>query len=240
MKKIKWGILLGIFAFFFFGAFNNAHAAIAYDASTSTFANPASSLTFPHTVTGNHPILFVSTMINATSNTFSAVSYGGIALTKINEILQTSQDYFISLWYLTAPPTGTNNIVATSTVSAYTEAMSISYTGASKYQSDIIANSTSSQRASVTTSTLSATTAKNNSWVIMDAIATQSLSAGANTTERQEVTTNNPGHTLNDSNAPVSPPGSRALNVTLAGSGTVAHIVAPFAPVNPSRRYILN
>lgn len=208
-----------------------SYGAIVFDNSTSSYANPASSLTNTINVTSTaNQVIFVSTMINSVTDDYNAVSCGGIAGTKINDRLQTAQNYFIALWYVLGIGSGNINCTATSTSSHYTEMILLSYAGVAQTQPNIITNSSTTNTSSINSRSISITTTADNSWAILDGIADQSLSAGGGDILRQIVTTNNPGHGIFDNNAPVHPAGNVTESINLAGTGTLATIMTSIDP----------
>lgn len=108
--------------------------AVAFDAASSGQTTNATSITVAHTCSGSDRVLFVgvgwSTGPEAMASV-TGVTYNGVALTQIWEIIDSPTDHANAGWYLIAPATGTNNIVVTF-ASAMDEicAGGISFTGA--------------------------------------------------------------------------------------------------------------
>jgi hypothetical protein len=94
--------------------------AISLDTSTNSGAKAAvSTFNWLHTVSGNGRIIVVGVgMRDATAGdmVLTSVTYAGFALTKLRADVVTVDTSFRSeIWYLIAPPTGSNSIVVTST-----------------------------------------------------------------------------------------------------------------------------
>ncbi len=90
-------------------------ALIAKDTSSSCLAGTNTIFSWPHSISGNNRLLLVGvTSQNGTDGSQKlpdSVTYGGQDLTRINIV---GNGYIVTeLWYLVAPPTGTNNIVIT-------------------------------------------------------------------------------------------------------------------------------
>lgn len=101
---------------------------IAFDvASVAGGGSSITSLTWPHTCSGDNLFLFVSTEAYSGSNP-TGVTYNGVALT--NLWVQEPSNHKGSAWYLVAPTTGEHNVVVTwATSQDYVAAGAASYTG---------------------------------------------------------------------------------------------------------------
>jgi len=83
--------------------------ALAFDVASTAHAD-ASVLTWPHACTGSNLVLVVG--VSSWGRLPTSVTYNGVALTLI-VIQDTDPNYYASLWYLTAPVTGTHDVVVT-------------------------------------------------------------------------------------------------------------------------------
>lgn len=206
--------------------------AIAYDSGTNpTYVNAATH-TFAHTTSGSDRLLWVHCWRRSGSAN-TGVTYNGVSMTSLGaEILaQTvSGDAYLTLWYLAAPATGTNNVVVTS-ASGLTEHIdsASSYTGCSQTGIPDAQATLSNTTQSDTTGTV--TTVADNSWAILF-LRTQSgnSTAGSGTTIRTDAA----GFTQTfDGNSPKTPAGSYSLNTTHV-SGQTGYWMASFAPPGAS------
>jgi len=93
------------------------------DRVTQGGASTTSTVSISHTVSsGNNRLLVVGIMSRGGS--MSSVTYGGVALTKLNQLLDRPDDnsaFGISWWFLTAPTVGTANVVITRTFNTNTQ-----------------------------------------------------------------------------------------------------------------------
>ena len=196
---------------------------IAFDASSNGIINPGTVLTVSHTCTGSNRGLFAA-IVGHTTDSITSVTYAGAAMTQVNKA-QTPGGRFCYLYYLGAPAAGANNIVITLPVSVLIECNAASYTGVS--QSGQPEASNTNTGSSVTSLSTAVTTTTDNAWVVQ-AVAqnTSGLTAGASTTQRSA---NNIG-ALQDSNAAVTPVGSRTLIANGGGTRNMAAVIAAFAP----------
>jgi len=206
--------------------------AIAFDAFTAgALVNPGSSVTISHTCTGSNRILFVGAIVR--TNSISGVTYNSVAMTQIGSPVTNVNDK-ISLWYLIAPATGSNNVVITQTGSSVINGCAISYTGAKQSgQPDAY---TDTAQASAANQDGTVTTVADNSWAVMYAYdaTTGSSSAGTGTTLRG-TSTGGANTQFYDGNGPKTPAGSYTLNFVASGSPTaeaLANKIASFAPVS--------
>ncbi len=199
--------------------------AIAFDAevhSGGTYwpGSAVTSLTQSHTVgTGSNRLLIVA-VTNYQVNTTTAVTYGGVSMTLINRstgsVESLSQD--TTLWYLVAPATGANNIVATlsGAASQYHSVHAMSYTGVN--QTTPIDSNATGTSAAATSLTLSTTVVAENCWLVGASFSRDTtITAGASTTLRGLNTSSLVSGA--DSNAVVAT-GSRSLIWNSSGSAT--------------------
>lgn len=202
---------------------NSASNQAAFDASSTT-GSGTSPLSWSHTCTGNNRLLVVSVTQNVTTDKITGITYGGVALTKLDGNVNVAAIGTDSFWYLLNPASGTNTITVTATGSDSIFAAAASYTGILALDAHTSSNSGSS----ATTWAQAITSTVDNCWAIgfMNASASYS-SAGANTTHRIG---NGYGGSLADSNMSITPAGSFSLNWN-TGNGTHSSCIATFSPV---------
>lgn len=203
--------------------------AIAYDTkNNATTGGGASSLTFAHTCTGSDLILFVFTVNHSHLGTMTGVTYGGVSMT-LMESNDAPDNKGQRLWYLIAPATGANNVVASKDDSSgWIDAIAVSYTGASQTgqpDAEVV------QATETTTSySKSITTVADNCWIIWPMTNSGlTLTAGSNTTVLQQPTFGAHGTSFAAAHSDQTPAGSKTLAVT-SSSQRFASIMASFAP----------
>lgn len=195
--------------------------AISFDRATESGGGVGSSATFSHTTSGTNRMLFVGLSIN-TSRTVSSVTYGGVAMTKINT--QSSGGITCELWYLINPTVGANNVVATFSGSGTYDVIAASYAGVRQ------SNQPDGQSANNTSGTSIAntiTSTRDLCWHCAYACGSGATSAGASTTERSG---SGFSYGFFDSNAAITPAGSNTLNIDHYPTGTVFANGATFSP----------
>ena len=106
--------------------------ALAFDAGSGSNdgGGAATSLTWSHTCTGSELVLLVGAFLdNLTSDTITGVTYNGVALTKILGAVGSSNEGYMTFWYLIAPATGAHNVVVSFTPANNISACALSLTG---------------------------------------------------------------------------------------------------------------
>jgi len=205
--------------------------AIAFSQVASANSNNGSSTS--HSYTGNglasvtavtNGIAFVAFDSPGLSIDPTSVTWGGVAMTKIATINQTTRVNTQSLWYVLNPASG-----AVTVVDNYASANSPNMTWAVYSGVDSVEASTTLRNAASSIS-LSVTTLTANAWV-MGFFTNNSGTgtAGANTTGR---TTN--VLCIGDTNAPVATPGSTAQNWSAGTEWT--GIVVSMKPSNSNNQ----
>jgi len=192
--------------------------AIAYDSSAQSNTGAASSLTFSHTCTGSERLLIVDAYWGD-SRTVSSVTYNSVSMTQVVAPLDTGGGERHGMYYLIAPATGANNVVITLSGSTGIVGISSSYTGVDQ-TTPTDANRTETGLETGTTYAEALTTVTDNSWVVWGTreYAGRTITAGANTALRQREASVY-GMIVADSNAAVTPAGSRTLNLNANLSG---------------------
>lgn len=139
---------------------------------------------------------------------------------------------YSNMYYLAAPDTGANTISITMSGACSIEAVASSYTGAAqtspidafRYEPANLETGTSYSEA--------LTTSDDNCWVVWGTreYAGRTISSGTNTAFREKVNVIF-GAILADSNAAVSPAGSRTLNLTAnASANWYSDVLVSFKP----------
>lgn len=197
--------------------------AIAFDASTASWqsVNPGTSVSNSITIgSGSDRVLFALTFTDAITPT---VTYGGVGMTKIKQILIGAR--YLTLWGLLNPATGTANLVASS-ASGLLQIAGVAYSG-------MIQNLTPDAEgtatvASDTSITVSCTTVAGNCWLIGGCrFSGATIGAGTGTTKRNNDTFKG----MFDSNGPKAPAGSYSLVMTKAGgAGSADALIVSYAP----------
>jgi hypothetical protein len=185
--------------------------AIALDTSaTNTTAS------FSYTCTGSNLILFVGITWNVTgSNSTSAPTYNGVALTQIGTNTANGSANAVELWYLVAPATGAHTLAVTVNASGGMRVNVESYTGVA--QTNPIDGSTSATPATfnnTTPATLSITTTVANDWIVSPIII-----AGSSATTEVGITSPGVIDQNNTSGTSVSTMGH--TTTTTAGSNSL-------------------
>lgn len=142
--------------------------AIAFD--NATFASEVSTTTrtFSHTVNSNtNGILIVLAHNNSgATDTFTGVTYAGVAMTRLTGVASANGDMYDSLWCLLAPASGTNNVVITSSTTRGIIGMASGYTGVSQAANPTVYAASSSATSSTSVSS-SVTPTVDNSWIVV-------------------------------------------------------------------------
>lgn len=202
--------------------------AIAFDAKSGadddTGAN--STLTVSHTCTGGNKVLVVYVLTN-NSAFASGVTYNGVAMTLIANLV-VDGTVRISLFYLLAPATGANNVVATATGNTLIRVRCASYTGVKQTGQP---DASATQGATVSPDTTTLTTVANNCWTML-AVRGSSVTITASTGSTERTSGTALDMKFFDSNAALSA-GSNSMAVTLAG-GSGYTIMASFVPAPAS------
>ncbi len=194
-------------------AFNNSSTYNSWSALTSH--------TFAFTCSGTNRILLVWFY----SWDVTSCTYAWASLTQIQTIASS-----VSLWYLANPATGSNNIVASLSWSAYLRMLPACYTWVAQ-TSPINTSNQSGGSSQNFTSVISSTIDK--CWHIAYATTGiwRTFSAWASTTFRQQWSSNNEG--WYDKWADVTPSWSNTLNINTDNNGawdTIWVMLIPFVP----------
>ena len=206
--------------------------AIAFDnATVGGRITGGSSKTFSHVCSGTDRIIFVeASVVNPSGNKATAVTYDGVAMTKIDDSF-AQHNVNISLWFLKNPSSGTNDVVVTfaNAIGSFCDTIASSYNGAS--QSGSIDNSTKSNGTGATFSE-SLTPSVDNCWVIASAYHNggNGLSLTSGGVERAEAPDATPQTLIVDTNSSIDPASIHTFSFSNS-SDNWAIIMASFAPV---------
>lgn len=203
--------------------------AIAFDAVTTvTQQTGASPFTVSHTTAGSNRFLIVA-ILRDSGTTISGITYGGAALTKLTEVNDANQGWYVELWYRLNPASGANDVVISYTLGVFVSAQIVSYTGAHQSSFPDSSASQGNGGATSTSRTGSTTVVASNCWLFMAAVNNvEASTAGSGTTLRGTQTgTGRLG--AFDSNGTVGT-GSQSLVANITSAGHWAHIIASIAP----------
>lgn len=184
--------------------------AIAFDAVTDFDGSLGTSVSTTHTGTGSNLFVFVAVRLGGASanlETLSSVTYGGNTMTQVQGYVFVSVTENLSLWYLKAPPSGSQTVTATWSNPLIGNLKIDTYTGVD--QSNPLDSSVQVNGTTSTSITLTITTGTDNSWLGGTVRSGSALSAGANTTIRTGSV-----YISCDTNSDQTPPGSHSMNLT--------------------------
>ena len=192
--------------------------AIAFDA-VSTGGAVATSLTIAHTCTGSDRILYAYLNTNFGTDFAVTATYNGVPMTAVSNLQNSSASGRLYDFYLINPASGTNNIVFTPNASANMNSVNASYTGVRQSAQPDASGTTSAATASGATRTLTFTTIADNCWQISGTHGGGDL-PNASTGFTSRATEGN--GRLGDSNAALTPAGSKSMSITNSGAGTIS------------------
>ncbi len=198
--------------------------AIAYDTSAEVEASGTGDISTSYTCSGNNRMLFVFTHATAAAPAyFTAVTYGGVAMTALSAITVGQQ--YATLWYLTNPAFGSNTLLASWPGNSSHSIIASSYIGTRPY-SPILESTTSTTPGQNPTATVS--TSMDNSWGLYVVLAGAGVvTGGTNATLRQALTLY---AGLLDTNGPKTPIGSLSMTATTSNTATAGQLVT-FGPI---------
>lgn len=198
--------------------------AIAWDAASGAQNNYTTALTFSHTIgSGSDRLLFVSFITNNTSDKITGVTYNGTAMTR-TMARQAGGNFWMYVYHLVAPDTGTNNVVVSASSGSLIWACSSSYTGVN--QTSPIDNTAG---LSYTTGTWTGTveTSADNCWLYTQVRAGSPIAASGTTVERRD----SGQSACYDSDGAKSPAGTYSNTGTNNSSNTNGNLITvSFAP----------
>lgn len=106
-------------------------AALAVDATANGTSSGSGPFTLSHTVTGSETLLVVGVSHYDSSDTVTGVTYNGVSMTEVPSGSVNNGQYYVDLFYLINPTTGTNNVSVSVSGSVFEIGYgSVSFTGA--------------------------------------------------------------------------------------------------------------
>ncbi len=202
---------------------------IAFDTVTTGTESSTSSKTLAHTCNGSNRLLVVGGWVRGNGNNPTGITYNGVAMTQVGTNLVVSTLYYdkIFLYYLIAPATGSNNVVATFGSANYNFLYALSYTEVS--QSSFPDASIENGPTAGTSMTTSLTTVADNCWTVLQGLSVNgALSAGTGSTLRNNNVSNS---AIFDSNGAQTPAGSKSMAFTTTINENKVGQMISFAPV---------
>jgi hypothetical protein len=206
---------------------------IAFDSKSSVAATGgATSLTFSfNNVAGDFVIVCGHDRTGNTS-VVSGVTYGGNAMTKKVELAGNASfnDRAITLWVLTNPPTGSNNVVVTASSTQNMRFHAYSYTGVDQSTPDD-GTDTSTGGSGSTSIATDITTATDGAWMIMFGKDQNGNRTYTNTTgDSIRLNADAGGHSVTDTGAAISPAGANTITNTMTSVNGIGAIAYAFKP----------
>lgn len=199
--------------------------AIAYDAYSGVNGS-GTSATVSHTCSGSNRLLVAGVWLSSADD-LTGVTYNSVSMTQIAKKKSGTGSEWLYLYYLLAPDTGANNIVATQSGSTDIRIRATSYTGVLQSgQPD--ASTTNDSTSTITTLTTNLTTVADNCWtVLFERNGCGNITASTGTTLRSS----SDSLIIGDSNGAITPAGSTSMAVNFASCNLNTSIMASFAPV---------
>lgn len=205
--------------------------AIAYDSNGTALGSSAlGSFTFAFTVgSGANRILFVGVgHASGPGEQISAITYGGVSLTKVAYGLGSA------LWYLIAPATGANNLVFTSAAATTVYVSASSYSGAKQSgqpDASVVDTTHTASAGGDAAFTTAVTTVADQDWIIAASVGPifqTGVSSDCTILASQNGNTDVLYH-----KGPVTPAGSNSITIDTGFSGGTPGptVLAAFSPV---------
>ena len=204
--------------------------AIAFDANTlNSTSNPVTSKTVAHTATGSDLACVVATLGSAVADRITNVTYDGVEMAKVNVIAPGAvQNRYSTLWYLAGIPSGTVNVIATSSVSDFIRMYISTYSGVTSGAHD--ANATKGDTAATTTPSVTLTTVADNCWAVAYFSNAGGATYSSGTVYDERDGTAETGRGFGDSGESLATAGSKTLTATASISEEYVSQVVSFAP----------
>jgi hypothetical protein len=206
--------------------------AIAFDSkTTSQSAASSTSLTFAFNNVAGDFLIVYGQDASASTSTVTGIKYGGVSMTKAVGGRSSSADRMISIWYLVAPATGSNDVVVTSSTSQALRFGAISYSGVAQSSPTDGTDTTLNQTGATTIST-DITTTTDNCWMFMFAKDNAGSKTYSSTTgDTIRLATDDGGHSSSDTGAAITPAGSNTMTHQVnSGTVTIGAIAVAFKP----------
>ena len=198
--------------------------------STSGGTSASTSITVSHTIGSNsNRLLLVGQWCQGPGDTSTGVTYGGTSMTQLVKVMCTgaANNQWLYIYGMLNPPTGTANIVASST-SVYTYIAACSYSGV-----NALPSITSTAVTSGATSLLGTlTTVATDSWLVGFTYSNSAPpTAGTSTVLRQQTGTY-AGQWIIDSGTGQGSSGSKSLTITQSPSAFMAMVLCAIEPLS--------
>lgn len=201
-----------------------ARAQVAFDAGTYGGFTVGTSFTVAHTTSGSNRYLAICILGDETvpGNTVTGATYNGVAMT-LSRPGQLHNRY-LYMFGLTAPASGTHDVVVSASGASFLQLMIASWTGVSQTGQPEVAVDANNSGSALTTSL---TTLTNNAWTVECFGSSSGIGSTTNFTERVHDSDFN-GMRVGD-NGPISPAGSATM--TVDSTGTNESVMISLAPV---------
>ena len=211
------------------------NAGIVLEQESDVSATTAT-LTFPHTVAGTNRLLVVAVAVDQARTMVSTVKYAGVSM-GLTIGAGTGGNPRSEIYSLLNPPTGTNNVVVTLTVSDQLTAGALSFRGV-----DVVTpiEATALLTGNSLTASVSITPLTNNAWIVDALAADKGVSptlgtvspapAGANRTQQWNLSVGTSITGAASLYGPVNPAGTETLTWTLSTAKKWAHAAATIKP----------
>lgn len=209
--------------------------AIAVDATSIGTPTTATTNSWNHTVgSGSSRALVVANIGGISSDLVTGIKWNTTeSFVKIGSsvLVPGVNGRYLSLWYILNPTSGTHSITITNSSSEYSEPFAVSYAGFTQSgQPD--ANTTNTAASGSSDVTTSVTTVADNCWTVLFAVGRAAdIGAGTGSTSRS---VNAGGAGIFDSNAALTPAGSKSMTITRSGATEAGMIMASFSPATSS------
>jgi len=164
--------------------------ALAVDSVSTASGSGTGPFSFSHTCSGSDRLLFVAVSHYHVNNTVSGITYNSVAMTAVPSGAANNGQFFVTLYYLIAPASGSNTVSVSVSGGVYDIGIAaISFTG--EHQTTPIGTAVTATGSSTTPS---ATASSATDEIVLDALTivnSGTLSVGAGQTSRWNAATGN-------------------------------------------------
>src|ERR1035437_4420754 len=163
---------------------------IQFDATANSGYQAASgAYTWTQVVgTGNNQILVVSVGLLSVTNSVTALTYNGVALTKLRSDVSVSTTVRTEIWYLLAPPQASYTVAVTLASSSVSGASSTSYNNVDQFNPiDAQNGGTGVTGAGGGSASIATTTVTSGAWIVDAIAAPTTFTMGANQVQRANI-----------------------------------------------------
>lgn len=209
----------GNFTFTWAGVLGSTDGIVFDAASNSGYNTADNSYTWSHTCTGLDRYLVVGvSMLSIGGSSVTAITYNGVALTKIGSVASVSGAVRMELWGLANPTLGANTIQVDLSASLDSIGGASSFGGVHQTSPYEGFNSASATNVGAADATVNVTTVADNDWVV-DTVATDdtAITVGAGQTSRWNVT-GTLGSGAGSTEGPKTPAGSVTMSWANVGA----------------------